>query len=61
MCVCVCNEDINQYLWVPLQLILTTKLQDFFGGGGGLVGGIPAQSPEFESPDGLATFLWNNR
>ena len=24
------------------------------------VGGIPAQSPEFESPDGLATFLWNN-
>ena len=33
-------------------------------GGGGLVAsvwGIPAQSPKFESPNGLATFIWNNR
>ena len=55
--------------WVPESIRDVTSNQcmcllgvasRFFGGGGDLavsVGGIPAY-PKFESPDGLATFLW---
>ena len=53
---------INANKQVNIKLGNGTTAQ--YTGGGGLVAsmvGIPAQSPEFESPDRLTTFLLNNR